>query len=366
MRREFRRNLTGWTATRQRGSTRLFLVADAFRERWIPPMPFDGFQRNINYLRISLTDHCNLRCVYCMPLRGLSFVPGDEVLSCDEIEAVVQAAVGVGFTKFRLTGGEPLLRKDVVEIVGRLARITGVDDLGLTTNGILLADLAAPLYEAGLRRVNIHVDTLDPANLKRVMRFGTIEQIWAGIDAAERAGFAPIKLNSVVVRDYNEEDVVELARLTLERDWHVRFLELTPLGGGECARLSLSQYVPNPETKERIELELGPMTELPPTSLSDESRNYRLSGGRGIVGFISPVSDPYCGNCNRMRVTADGKFHLCLLNDDELDFKPALRNGGGRAEVAALLTEAVHRKPTGHRLDEGVSTQRRSMFQIGG
>ncbi len=329
-------------------------------------MPQDSFGREINYLRISLTDHCNLRCVYCMPLRGLTFVPGDEVLTASEIEQVAKAAAKVGFNKIRLTGGEPLLRKDAVEIVDRLQKIEGITDLGMTTNAILLPDLAQPLFDAGLRRINIHIDTLDPARLKRVMRFGTFEQIWSGIEAADEAGFAPIKLNSVVVRDYNEEDVVDLARLALERNWHVRFIELMPLGGGECARLSLSQYVPNPETKERIETELGQLREIPPTSPSDESRNFRFGQGAGVVGFISPVSDPYCGTCNRMRLTADGKFHLCLLNDHEVDLKPALRNGGGGKAIGDLLAQAVAQKPTGHRLDEGVSTQRRAMFQIGG
>jgi len=332
-------------------------------------MPNDSFGREINYLRISLTDHCNLRCVYCMPLRGLTFVPADEVLTATEIERIVRAAAKVGFNKIRLTGGEPLLRKDAIEIVDRLHQIEGITDVGMTTNAILLPKLAKPLYNAGLRRINIHVDTLNPVRLKRVMRFGTFEQIWAGIEAAEDAGFTPIKLNSVVVRDYNEEDVVALARLAMDRDWHIRFIELMPLGGGECARLSLSQYVPNPETKKRIETELGPLEEIPPTSPSDESRNFRFKSGHGesgVVGFISPVSDPYCGNCNRMRLTADGKFHLCLLNDEEVDLKPALRNGGGDAAISDLLAQAIAQKPTGHRLDEGVSTQRRAMFQIGG
>ncbi|MCH7595494.1 MAG: GTP 3',8-cyclase MoaA [Planctomycetes bacterium] len=329
-------------------------------------MPHDSFGRPINYLRISVIDHCNLRCVYCMPLRGLSFVPSGDLLTADQIETVVRAAAKLGFNKIRLTGGEPLLRSDLLDIVERISRVDGIDDLGMTTNAILLPEQAVPLREAGLSRINIHLDTLDPQNLKRVMRFGTFEQIWAGIEAAERAGFAPIKLNAVVVRDFNEVDVVALARLTIERDWYVRFIELMPLGGGECARLSLAQYVPTPETKARIEVELGPLSELPPTSPSDEARNYRLEGARGVVGFISPVSEPYCGSCSRMRLTADGKFHLCLLNDDELDVRRALLNGGGEEAVSKILLEAVRRKPTGHRLEQGVSTERRAMFQIGG
>jgi len=329
-------------------------------------MPLDRFHRNIDYLRISLTDHCNLRCVYCMPVRGLEFAAREDVLTADEIERVVRAAVAAGFRKFRLTGGEPTLRSDLVEIVGRIAGVEGVHDLSMTTNGVLLSPIARALRGAGLRRVNIHVDTLDGERLKRVMRFGTIEEIWAGIASAVEAGFHPIKINCVVVRDYNEGDVVDMARLTLERDWHVRFIELMPLGTDECSRLALSQYVPNYETRGRIEAALGGLTPLVNEHRSDESRNFRLPGAPGIVGFISPVSEPYCGDCNRMRITADGKLHLCLLQDDEIDLKPALRNGATQEKVVIMLRQAVRQKPTGHRLEEGVHTEHRRMFQLGG
>lgn len=329
-------------------------------------MPLDRFGRQIDYLRLSLTDHCNLRCVYCMPLRGLKFVPGEELLTPQELELVVRAAADIGFYKIRLTGGEPTLRADLVEIVERISRIEGITDIALTTNAILLPELARPLRRAGLNRLNIHIDTLNPERLARVMRFGNFAQMWAGVEAALDAGFTPLKFNCVVVRDYNDADVVDLARLSVEHDWHVRFIELMPLGGGECASLSLSQFVPSAETRERIESALGTLTELSSQSRSDESRNYRLTGAPGVVGFISPVSEPYCGSCNRMRLTADGKFHLCLLNDDELDVKRAIRSGGDRDAVAAILLKAIAQKPTGHRLDQGVSTQRRSMFQIGG
>lgn len=301
-----------------------------------------------------------------MPLRGLNFAPAEELLTPAEIETVARAAADVGFTKIRLTGGEPTLRADLVEIVGRIRSVRGIGDIAMTTNGILMPELAAPLRAAGLNRINLHIDTLNPQHIRRVMRFGSVEQIWAGIIAAEAAGLLPIKLNAVVVRDYNEADVVDLARLTFERDWHVRFIELMPLGNGECAHLSLSQYVPNPETRARLEAAFGQLRPLPDYSPSDESRNYRWEGAPGVIGFISPVSEPYCGACNRMRLTADGKFHLCLLHDDELDVKAALRNGGGSEAVARILIRAVAQKPTGHQLDRGVSTLHRSMFQIGG
>jgi cyclic pyranopterin phosphate synthase len=329
-------------------------------------MPLDGFGRTIDYLRISIIDHCNLRCVYCMPLSGLRFARSDDLLSPAEIDRVARAAITVGFRKVRLTGGEPTLRPDLLEIVERLGRLNGLRDLAMTTNGILLPRLAEPLVRAGLRRVNIHIDTLHPGRLQRIMRFGTVDEIWAGIEAAEAAGLRPIKINVVVTRGYNDADVVDLARLTLERDWHVRFIELMPLGGGECARLAVSNYVSNKDTRQRIEAALGPLALLPDQQPADESLNYRLTGARGVVGLISPVSQPYCGNCNRMRLTADGRFHLCLLNDDELDLRSALRNGGGDGMIEALLLRAVAAKPTGHHLDRGVSTEDRSMYQLGG
>jgi cyclic pyranopterin phosphate synthase len=329
-------------------------------------LPRDRFGREIDYLRLSITDHCNLRCVYCMPLRGLTFAPSAELLTPQEIETVARAAASLGFRKLRLTGGEPTLRADVVDIVRRVAAVPGIEDVAMTTNAILLPRLARPLREAGLRRVNVHVDTFHPERLKKLMRFGTIDEIERGIAAAEEAGLLPLKINCVVTRDYNDTDVVDIARRAIERDWHVRFIELMPLGGGDTAHTALSQFVPSRETRERIEAELGPLERLPVVSAADESRNFRFAAGRGVIGFISPVSEPYCGSCNRMRLTADGKFHLCLLNDDELDVKAALRSGGGVPEAARILARAVGLKPTGHRLDEGVSTEQRSMFQIGG
>jgi len=329
-------------------------------------VPRDRFGREIDYLRISLTDHCNLRCVYCMPLTGLTFRPAAEQLTAAEIETVARAAVAVGFRKFRLTGGEPTLRADLLDIVARLGAIAGVDDLAMTTNGVLLPRLARDLAAAGLRRVNVHLDSLDPDRLARVMRWGTLAEIWAGIEAAEDAGLAPIKLNSVVARGFNEGDVVPLAMLTLERPWHVRFIETMPLGPGETAAVSRACLVPSRESRALIERALGRLTPLPAQHPADESRNFRLPDARGVIGFISPVSEPYCGTCNRMRLTADGRFHLCLLNDDELDVRAALRRGADLERIGALLLRAVGAKPTGHRLDVGRSTEDRQMFQIGG
>jgi len=331
----------------------------------MPAMPRDRFGREIDYLRISLTDRCNLRCVYCMPLGDLGFLPGPELLTPAEIEAVVRAAVAVGFRKFRLTGGEPTLRADLLEVVARITAVPGVGELAMTTNGILLPKLAAPLAAAGLSRVNVHLDSLDPVRLARVMRWGSLEAVWDGIAAAEDAGLVPIKLNTVIVRGYNEDDVVPLAALTRERDWHVRFIETMPLGIEEPGRVARDGLVTSAELRARIVAALGPLTALP-SAASDESRNHRLDGARGVVGFISPVSEPYCGACNRMRLTADGRFHLCLLRDDELDVRAALRAGADLDAVGAILLRAVGDKPTGHALHAGRSTEDRQMFQIGG
>jgi len=329
-------------------------------------MPLDRFNREIDYLRISLTDHCNLRCVYCMPLQGAAYAPLEGLLTAAEIERVARAAASIGFRKVRLTGGEPTLRPDLLDIVERVARVAGIRDVAMTTNGILLPRLAKPLAAAGLRRVNVHVDSLDRERVSRVMRWAKLDDIWAGIEAACDAGLTPLKLNCVVVAGYNEDDVVAMARLTLERDWHVRFIELMPLGGGECARVAVDDFVSNVDTRRRIEDALGPLAAVPSSNPSDEAKNFRLAGGTGVVGFISPVSEPYCGSCNRMRLTADGRFHLCLLQDDELDVRAALRAGAGDDAISAILLRAVGAKPTGHELRAGISTVERSMHHLGG
>jgi cyclic pyranopterin phosphate synthase len=332
--------------------------------------PRDRFGRVIDYLRISVTDRCNLRCVYCMPLEHPDLAEGSHLLTADEIEMVVRCATAIGFRKFRLTGGEPTLRSDIVEICRRISATPGVADLAMTTNGIRMPELATELRDAGLRRVNVHVDSLSAVTLPRVMRLGSVEKIIAGIEAAEAAGLTPIKLNIVVTKDFNDSEVAQLARLTLERDWHVRFIELMPLGSSTEARLSVTNYVSNVDTRARIEAELGALERVPSDNPNDECENFCVAGAPGVIGFISPVSKPYCGACNRMRMTADGRFHLCLLNDDELDVRAALRADAPLADrekrVKEILLAAVSGKPTGHRLGDGLHTRGKRMHQIGG
>ncbi|MBE7473629.1 MAG: GTP 3',8-cyclase MoaA [Anaerolineae bacterium] len=324
----------------------------------------DGFGREINYLRLSLTDRCNLRCVYCMPMQGLTFVPGAELLTAEELEKVVCAAVDVGFNKVRLTGGEPTLRQDVVDIVRRLARIEGVDQLVMTTNGYRLPYIAQDLAAAGLKRVNIHVDSLNKDGLAKIMRLGSFDKAWAGIEAAEKAGLTPIKLNAVITRDYNDSAAVELARLTLEKSWQIRFIELMPFAGP--TEIQLENYVSSDEVKSWIEAELGPLFPINEGKLDGEARVYRLAGSLGTIGFISPVSNPYCDDCNRMRLTADGRLRMCLLTEGELDFRQTLRSGGNHRDLVALFERAIQAKPVGHSLRSGLFAENRTMSQIGG
>lgn len=324
----------------------------------------DRYGREINYLRISLTDRCNLRCVYCMPMTGLTFVPNPELLTVDEIEKIVRAAVDVGFRKVRLTGGEPTLRQDIVDIVRRLNNIDGVEQLVMTTNGYRLPYIAQELAEAGLKRVNIHVDSLNPERLPKLMRLGSLDKVWAGIEAAEKAGLLPIKLNTVITRGYNDEDAVDLARLTLNKPWQVRFIELMPFAGP--TEIALNNYVSSDEIKSWVEAELGPLFEVNGGQLDGEARLYRLAGSLGNIGFISPVSDPYCDDCNRMRLTADGRIRLCLLSDAEINFRDTLRNGGSHRDLVALFERAIISKPVGHQLRNGIYPEARTMSQIGG
>jgi GTP 3',8-cyclase len=324
----------------------------------------DGFARSITYLRLSLTDQCNLRCRYCMPDEGMGRAANEELLTAAEIELVVRAAVRVGIEKVRLTGGEPTLRGDIVEIVRSLAAVPGMRELVMTTNGIRLATLAVPLTEAGLRRVNIHLDSLDTGHLRVLSGAACLHKVWAGVEAAERVGLVPIKINSVVVRGCNELDVIDMARLTLERDWQVRFIELMPLG--EPARFALDRYVSSQETRAQIESALGPLLPMPGGELAGDGSLYRLAGGRGSLGFISPVSHSYCDRCNHIRVTSDGRIRPCLLLDEEFNLRQVLRAGGTVDDLAGVFRRAVVCKPQRSLLAEGVYPAARPMAGIGG
>ncbi|MDX1615780.1 MAG: GTP 3',8-cyclase MoaA [Candidatus Promineifilaceae bacterium] len=326
-------------------------------------MSFDRFGRNINYLRISLTDKCNLRCVYCMP-EEMSFRPREELLQDDEIRRLVRIFADLGFVKFRLTGGEPTVRANVVDLVKSIAQTRGVKTVAMTTNGLLLDKLAGPLAAAGLERVNISIDTLDAHKFKTVTRWGEVEDVWRGIDAATEAGLH-VKLNAVVVRGYNDtKDVVNLARLTLTRPWQVRFIEMMPFG--DVASFQQAGVVTEEELRATISGELGPLTSVNEGQLDGEARLYRLNDAVGTLGFISSVTQPFCAACTRARLTADGRLRLCLLREKEVDLITPLRDGASDSELIEIIETAVWWKPWGHGLANDVIPLNRMMSEIGG
>lgn len=327
------------------------------------PRALDAFGRHIHYLRVSLTDKCNLRCVYCMP-EQMVFRPTEELLSDAELMKVLEVMSALGFDKYRLTGGEPTVRPSVVDIVRGIASLPNTREIAMTTNGLKLKKLAQPLKDAGLKRVNISIDSLDPAKFKRITRWGDVRDVLAGIEASEQAGLIPIKLNAVVIRSFNEEDVVPLAALTLEHDWQFRFIEVMPFA--DVADFQQASIVTTQEMIRHIEERLGKLTIENDGQLDGEARVYRLPNARGTVGFISPVSAPFCASCNRVRLTADGTLRLCLLKDGELDLKTPLRRGASADDLEGLIREAIWRKPWGHDLAHGVIPMNRIMSEIGG
>lgn len=328
----------------------------------IQPM-HDSYGRRINYMRISLTDACNLRCVYCMP-EHMKFRPRHELMADEELLFLVRVGASLGVNKIRLTGGEPSIRPGVVELVRAIAAVPGIADLAMTTNGLLLEKLARPLAAAGLKRVNISIDTLDPARFHQITRWGQSADVWAGIRAAEAAGLAPIKLNSVVVRNFNDgQDMIDLARLTLENDWEVRFIEMMPFG--EISDFQQTNVVTFQEMRARIEAVFGPLEEAG-YDFVDPSRPFRIRGAMGTLGFISSVTEPFCQGCGRVRLTADGKLRLCLLREDEVDLLTPLRAGASFEEMQGLMRDGAFHKPWGHSLAQGLFADNRAMNQIGG
>jgi len=326
----------------------------------------DPFGRNITYLRISLTDRCNMRCVYCMPADGIRWTPTPDLLSDDQILQIVGQAASLGISKIRLTGGEPLVRPGIIGLVRRIAALPGIQDISLTTNGLLLENLAAPLAAAGLKRVNISLDTLDKDKFKRITRFGDFERVWNGIQAAERAGLAPLKLNAVIVRGLNADELPALASLTIEHPWHVRFIEIMPIGNTQ----EWGQGFPAPDTRyfslremhSALEaLELQPVAA--PTA-NETARTFRIPGALGTVGFISPLGEHFCENCNRLRLTADGRLRSCLVVPAEVSLREALQRG---ESLEKFFHQAVLNKPMQHDLiiAEPAGAQR-GMSQIGG
>jgi len=332
----------------------------------------DPLGRQITYLRISITDRCNLRCIYCMPEEGVKWLPRAEVLTLEEIWRIVRVAASMGLRKVRITGGEPTVRRGVVDLIRWIASTPGIEDVAMTTNGLSLSSMASELAQAGLRRVNVSLDTLRPERFREITRWGNLDDVLAGIEAARKAGLSPIKLNVVVMRGINDDEVVEFARTTLWEDWEVRFIELMPFmeDEGLCSKsqgdLSPS-FVPTKVIKRRIEEALGPLSPAQSASGAGPAKYYRLSGGKGLVGFISPLTEHgFCSTCNRMRLTADGKLRPCLLTDHEVDLKGVLRAGGTDKEIKGAILLALRTKPDAHHLWDGNRPRWRKMVQIGG
>jgi cyclic pyranopterin phosphate synthase len=326
-------------------------------------MALDRFGRLIHYLRISLTDHCNLRCIYCMP-EEMTFRPNAELMQDEEILTLMRLFTSLGFDKYRLTGGEPTVRANIVELVRGMAAIPGVKSLSMTTNGILLDRLALPLKQAGLQRVNVSLDTLNPEKFRKLTRWGSLEDVLQGIEAAERAELSPIKINAVIVRGYNDQDAVDLARLTIEKDWQLRFIEMMPFAG--ATELQVNQVVRSAEIQARIEQALGVMEEQNSGKLDGEARVFRLPGARGEIGFISSVTEPFCAMCTRARLTSDGFLRLCLLREGEVDLLTPLRAGASLQDLRQLILDGIWQKPWGHGLADGVIPLNRVMSEIGG
>jgi cyclic pyranopterin phosphate synthase len=322
----------------------------------------DPFERRIDYLRVSITDRCNLRCIYCSPERKETRFGPSELLTTREIARFVRIARKYGLRKVRITGGEPLLRDDLAEIISAI-REAGVPDISLTTNGVLFAGMARRLKEAGLDRVNISLDTLKPDRYAEMTGGGDLNLVWRAIDTAESEGLSPVKINVVPIRGKNDDEVADFAALTLTRDIHVRFIEYMPVGRTSiCLKGSC---VKKDELMKEIS-RLGKLSKRPFRG-KGPSRNYRLERAKGIVGFISPVSEHFCDYCNRLRLTPGGKIKPCLLADREIDLKTKMRSGVSDAELEELFLQAVGVKPKGHMLVDGESLyDLPSMSEIGG
>lgn len=325
----------------------------------------DGFLRLHDSLRISVTDRCNIRCFYCMPEADVQFVERREILSFEEIERFARVAVGLGVNKLRITGGEPLVRRDLPVLIAKLAAIPGVRDMALTTNGVLLEELAAPLHEAGLRRLNVHLDTLDRERFRQITRRDGLGRVLQGLERARAIGFDPIKINAVAVKDLVEPDIVPLARFGRENGYEIRYIEFMPLdaqGLWDRGKVLTKQTIVG-----MLEDALGPLDAIPDRDPRAPASAYRFRDGRGEVGFIASVSEPFCLNCNRIRLTADGNLRYCLFAVEETDVKTLLRGGASDEEIATTIRETVRKKWIGHEINtDRFVAPPRPMYSIGG
>jgi cyclic pyranopterin phosphate synthase len=324
----------------------------------------DSFGREIKSLRVSVTDKCNFRCTYCMPAEGLDWLPKNEILTFEEIHRLVRVMAAMGVSEVRLTGGEPLVRRDLPELVRMLAQVRGVDDLSLTTNGVLLDRLAGPLVAAGLRRINVSLDSLSHVKFAEITRRDALDRVLGGLEEAERyPELRPIKVNCVAVKGFTETEVPALAELARRKPYTVRFIEFMPLDADQA--WEDDKVLTGAEVRAIIE-ERWPLVEIP-AKPSSTARRFRFADGAGELGFVNPVSEPFCSTCDRIRLTAEGRLRTCLFSRREWDLKAPLREGATDAEVADLVRDAVRHKELKHRINEpGFVRASRSMSQIGG
>jgi GTP 3',8-cyclase len=324
----------------------------------------DTFGRTHTNLRISVTDRCNIRCFYCMPEDAVQFGRREEILSFEEIARVARVAATLGVDKIRVTGGEPLLRRDLPVLIGALGRIDGIRELSLTTNGVLLAREAKRLFDAGLSRINVHLDTLDRERFRVITRRDDFGKVMAGIDEAQRVGMR-VKINAVALKGVTEDDVVPLVRFGRERGIEIRFIEFMPLDAQGI--WDIGKVLTADELIARVEAEVGVLEAVPDADPRAPATEYRFADGGGRLGFIASVSRPFCMNCNRIRLTADGKLRYCLFAVDETDVKGLLRGGAGDAEIAERLRENIRGKWVGHEIQQkGFVPPPRPMYSIGG
>ena len=324
----------------------------------------DMFARSISYLRISLTDHCNLRCQYCSPQEGQVKLANEELLRYEEILRVVRIAVSLGIEKVRLTGGEPLVRRGVLTFIEALAEIPGLNDIRLTTNGVLLADYAEALQKSGISKLNISLDTLRSDRFRQITGVDAFARVWAGISKARELGFSPIKLNVVALKGVNDDEFIDFARLSLTEPFQIRFIEFMPIGASTL--WDKGKYISSQEIMELLK-PLGSLEPVSAKRMDGPARIYRFAGAAGSVGFISPISHHFCDRCNRLRLTSEGKLRSCLLSDQETDLKEKLRSGATDAEIRELIVATILSKPKGHGISpDGGGSCHGQMSRIGG